>query len=183
MATAAYALVAESGIDNLTLRAVARRLGATTGLVSHHFADRADLISAALDHAAATMLARALSVPDGAGPVEMLAAVLPTSEESTTAWRFSLSVRTAGLFDDELRQFDQVIREHWAGSLPRQLEAITPGDPIEATRHLVALVDGIALQALLDPDGWPPERQLAHLRLGFDTITTTTVAAATGASR
>src|SRR5689334_21425058 len=101
LAAAAYQVVAEGGIDNLSLRTVARRVGATTGLLSHHFADRRDLIGAALDHAAATMLARVAAVPDDADPVELLAAVLPTDEETLEVWRFSLSVRTASLFDAE----------------------------------------------------------------------------------
>ena len=38
--------------------------------------------------------------------------------------------------------------------------------PTEAER-LIGLVDGIALQALFDPDAWPPERQLRALDAGL----------------
>jgi hypothetical protein len=41
------------------------------------------------------------------------------------------------------------------------------GDRLEAARHLVALVDGIAFDAVLDPAAWPPDRQVEHLRAGF----------------
>lgn len=167
LAAAAYQVVAEGGIDSLSLRTVARRMGATTGLLSHHFADRRDLIAAALEHAAATMLARVVAMPDAAHPVDLLAAVLPTDDETLEVWRFSLSVRTASLFDDELGQFDRRIRAYWDENLPGRLEAIVPGDPVEAARHLVALVDGISFHAVLDPAAWPPERQVEHLRAGF----------------
>lgn len=156
----------------MSLRGVARRLGATTGLVSHHFSDRAALTAAALDHAAAVIVDRVMAIPVGADPVEVLAAVLPTDAVTIESWRFSLSVRTAAVFDPELRRFDRVIRDHWMGYLPVELAGRVAGDPEEAARHLVALVDGIALQALLDPDSWPAERQLAHLRVGFAALST-----------
>ncbi len=167
LAVAAYQVVAEGGIDRLSLRTVARRVGATTGLLSHHFTDRRDLIGAAVDHAAATMLARVLTVADDAHPVDLLAAVLPTDEQTFEVWRFSLSVRTAALFDDELGQFDRRIRDYWEQNLPRRLRLIAPGDRLEAARHLVALVDGISFHAVLDPPAWPAEHQIEHLRAGF----------------
>jgi AcrR family transcriptional regulator len=167
LAVAAYEVVAESGIDRLSLRTVARRVGATTGLVSHHFVDRRDLLDAALRHAASTMLQRVLSLPPASDAFELLAAVLPTEAEAMQVWRFSLSVRTAGLFDPGLQHLDRRIRGYWAANLPDRLTGVAPGDRTEAAGHLVALVDGIALQAVLDPDTWPAARQLAHLRAGF----------------
>jgi TetR/AcrR family transcriptional regulator, transcriptional repressor of bet genes len=167
LAQAAYELVAEAGIEKLSLRTVARRVDATTGLLSHHFLDRQDLLSAALDHAAATMFERILGVPDGSDPLALLAAVLPTDEPAQQVWRFSLSVRAAGLFEPELRQFDQTIRSYWDDNLPDRLRSVPPADREEAAQHLVLLVDGIALRAVLDPVAWPPARQLTHLRAGF----------------
>jgi AcrR family transcriptional regulator len=171
LAVAAYEVVASSGIERLSLRTVARRLGATTGLVSHHFQDRRELIAAALEHAAATMLERVRQLPLDAHPLDVLAAVLPTDEPTLEVWRFSMSVRTAALFDPELRQFDHEIRRYWEENLPARLDGIVGGDPHDAAVHLVALLDGIAFHAVLDPDGWPPEQQLAHLRIGFDSLT------------
>ena len=40
---------------------------------------------------------------------------------------------------------------------------------LEAER-LIALVDGVALQALFDPDSWPPERQLQALDIGLGVL-------------
>jgi hypothetical protein len=39
---------------------------------------------------------------------------------------------------------------------------------VEAER-LIGLVDGIALQALFDPDSWPADRQLRSLEAGVRT--------------
>jgi len=170
LARAAYELIAERGIDGLSLRALARRLGATTGLVSHHFLDRAELVEAALDHAAAVIVARVLAAGPEAGPLQILSVVLPTDDATIENWRFALSVRTAAMFDESLRRFPEAIDGNWERSLPARLAGYVDGDPLEATRHLVALVDGIALHAVLDPDGWPAVRQLDHLRRGFDAL-------------
>ena len=43
------------------------------------------------------------------------------------------------------------------GQLPHHDDSGTQAE------RLIAVVDGISLQALFDPDSWPPERQLAHL--------------------
>lgn len=174
LAAAAYRLIAERGVDALSLRALARRLDATTGLVSHHFLDRAELITAALDHAASVMVARlvARGGPD-AHPVQVMAAVLPTDDESTENWRFSLSVRAGGLFDDELLRFDRQVADHWAGYLPARLDGLVSTDPVDAADHLLVVLDGIAIRAVADPDHWPAERQVDHLERAFRSLATT----------
>jgi len=48
---AAIAVVAESGLRNLTYRSVARRAGVSHALVAHHFGSRDSLIEAAVERA------------------------------------------------------------------------------------------------------------------------------------
>lgn len=173
LARAAYELIAESGVGALSLRALARRLGATTGLVSHHFLDRAELITAALDHAASVMVARLVDRGQhDAHPVEVITAVLPTDPESIENWRFSLSVRAAGLFDAELLRFDRRLAAYWAGYLPDRLGPLVADDSHEAADHLLAVLDGVALRAISDPDAWPATRQVGHIERAFAALTT-----------
>jgi AcrR family transcriptional regulator len=67
---AARALIQEAGVEALTLRAVARRAGVTTGAPYHHFADKAALVTALarqgleeLDHLFRTTIAE-INEPD-----------------------------------------------------------------------------------------------------------------------
>ncbi|MEZ5382187.1 MAG: TetR/AcrR family transcriptional regulator [Microthrixaceae bacterium] len=169
----AYELVAERGLAGLSMRAVARRVGATTGLVSHHFLDRAELVSAALDHAAWVMQHRSIEAGGAdAHPVELLVSVLPTDPATVENWRFALSVRAAALSDDDYRRFDDAIAQHWAGFLPQRLGRFVTGDASAAADHLVAVADGVALRAAVNPRAWPAERQRAHVQLAFDALTT-----------
>lgn len=170
LARAAYELVAERGLEGLSLRTLARKMGATTGLVSHYFVDRSELVEAALDHAAQVIVERVRSAGAHARPLDLLALVLPTDAVTRENWRFALSVRAAAMVDPALRRFPQTILRHWERYLPARLEGHVAGDPLEAARHLVVLVDGIALQAVVDPRRWPAKRQLEHLRLGFDAL-------------
>lgn len=53
LARAACAVIARSGVDGATMRAVAAEAGCTTGMVRHYYADRQELVVAALDAATA----------------------------------------------------------------------------------------------------------------------------------
>ena len=125
-------------------------------------------MEAALDHGTGVILARVYAVGAGAGPFDLVAAVLPTDGATIEHWRFAFAIRTGALFDDTLRRFDETILDQWESRLPDRLAGHVDGDPLEAARHLAALVDGIALDAVLDPATWTAERQLAQLRAGLD---------------
>ena len=167
LARASYELIAELGVDGASLRGVARRLGATTGLVSHHFSNRAELIEAALDHAVRVCRERFVPTDRRVELIDVLEAVLPTEPSTETVWRFSFSVRTAALFDPELRRFDASIRAIWDDNLPRALRPVVGARARDVATQLVALIDGIALQAVVDPDRWPADRQRAVLRAAY----------------
>jgi len=44
------------------------------------------------------------------------------------------------------------------------------GDARLEAERLIGIVDGIALQALFDPESWPPQRQLDALHVGLGAI-------------
>ena len=137
LAEAAYRLIAERGVEGMSMRALARTVGATTGLVSHHFVDRDDVVAAALDHATDVMQSRPVRLGSRT-PFDLLAAVLPTDAEAIENWRFSVAVRSAALHDPELLQFDRRVATIWRENLPGLLEGVADVDPLVATDHLVA---------------------------------------------
>lgn len=139
--------------------------------MSHHFADRAELVEAALDHAAAVIVERIQTAGADADPVELLALVLPTDDVTRENWRFALSVRAAAMVDESLRRFPDTITGYWERYLPGRLAPYVAGSALDAARHLALVVDGIALQAVVDPKRWPPKRQREHLRKAFDAVT------------
>jgi AcrR family transcriptional regulator len=169
LAAAAYELIAEKGLAKFTLRELARRVGATTGLVSHHFVDRADLVDAAVQHAEDLVRARAESGGDY-GPEEFLRHGLPVDEESTLHWRVWLSVRTEALFDPALKAIQDRMYASWQSAARVAFGRLDLTDTEWATAQVVAVLDGIALRATVDPDSWPPELQLEHARAALATV-------------
>lgn len=169
LAEAAYELIADEGLGGLSMRALARRLGATTGLVSHHFSDRADVIDSALTHATEVITNRiARQTPTGL--LDTLSAVLPTDDETLANWRFAFAVRGAAVHDASLRRFDEQVGATWLRYLPGLLEGAVTVAPETAAHHLVAVVDGLAFRAVMTPDEWPLERQRSQLALAFEAI-------------
>jgi AcrR family transcriptional regulator len=153
------------------MRAVARRCGATTGLVTHHFADRAELVAAALEHAREIMIRRITDLGSDASPFDVLAATLPTDEHMVRSWRVWLSVRAAALVDPAMAGFHSDMYHEWHDSL------VTAGcadldteDASAAVDHLMAVIDGLALRAALDTEAWPPRRQLDHLARALSAV-------------
>ena len=178
MAAAAYRLIAERGLSGLSLRALARRVGATTGLVTHYYLDRAELVDAALQHARDEMADRFLRLPADSPLVDVLASFLPIDDRVATSWRVWLSVRSGALADPELADFHHHMYDEWGAELRRRLGPALDAGPGRhplpwAVDHVMAVIDGIALRATLDRDAWPAERQRSHLAAALATLTET----------
>lgn len=172
LAEAAYRIIAAKGLDGLSIRLLARAVGArSSGIVSHYFIDRAEIIAAALEHAATVMRRR----PDTRlHPVEMFVSVLPIDDEAIESWRFTLAVRAGALTDPSLVKFDNAINDYWHQYMPDLLKAHgvigVDVDAHDAVDFIVAVVDGIALRATLAPQDWPASRQRAHIEGAFHQI-------------
>jgi hypothetical protein len=84
----------------------------------------------------------------------------------TTVW---LSLLGASLTDPDLaRELRQRYRRAREAMLPMfrsvLLEKAQETDPDDVADEILAVVDGIAVDALTDPERYPPGRQLALLR-------------------
>jgi AcrR family transcriptional regulator len=164
-------LIARAGIGAVSLRAVAAEAGWSTGALTHHFSGKSELLlatlTASLDRRRAQ---RARSEPgDAWGELRAgLAAVLPLDEDSRRHWMVTVAfcAESAGGVDLAQAQRD-AYRQHRlnvAGLVNRALPDATDPDLVLARAEwLIALTDGVALQAVFDPESWPPDRQLESL--------------------
>lgn len=175
LAAAAFEIIAERGLPGLSLRALARRVGATTGLVTHYYLDRAELVDAALQHARSLMVERFEALPPSTPLIDVLAGILPIDDEATTSWRVWLSVRAGALADPDLADFHRHMYDEWGDELRRRLRPrladANDGPPLDwAVDHMMAVIDGIALRATLDRDAWPADRQRSHVATAVTTL-------------
>ncbi|MFD9797001.1 TetR/AcrR family transcriptional regulator [Streptomyces sp. NPDC059070] len=168
---AVWRVLAAHGFGGLTLRAVAAELGATTGLLTHYFPAKRDLVAHALELLDERTAARPRhALGSGLSAVRTaLLDVLPLTAEATVSGRIWVSSWDAALAEpalsaeyalkygrgrDKLR--DLVAAAQELGELP-------PGDPARAAAGAHSFVLGLVVQALFDPGRFPPAHQTGLL--------------------
>lgn len=176
---AVWHVVSESGLEALTLRAVAGAAGCTTGMVTHYFSDKKMLLAHARAEMHRRMAARIDTLPVGVSARDTLCAVaeqaLPLDSErhlEAVIWsQFLLTTR----HDPTL--LAEHIRSHasWIQRLTALVRAACPDRPQpgaldDRVRSLVACLDGLALNAVTNPDAYPPDLQRRVLQTQLDLI-------------
>ena len=178
IAEAAWRVIEREGPVGADLREIAREAGYTTGVITHYFRDKRELMTFAFGLLVDRSTARMARASAEAGLMEALAQVLPLDEErrrEATVW---LALVSASLTDPQLaeglRLRYQQAREAMLPVFRMTLEEVRGEDPEDIGDELLAVVDGITVDALSDPERYPPGRQLALLqralvRLGLPT--------------
>jgi TetR/AcrR family transcriptional regulator, transcriptional repressor of bet genes len=168
IAEAAWRIIEREGPDGANLRRIARETGHTTGVVTHYFRDKRELMAFAFGLVVDRSTSRMARAAAEAGITEALAQLLPLDEarrRETTVW---LALMSASLTDPdlavELRQRYRRAREATLPMFRTALEKTRREDPDDVADELLAVVDGITVDALTDPERYPPDRQLALLR-------------------
>ena len=95
-----------------------------------------------------------------------LEGALPLDDDRRRHWLATLACCTQASGDEQLaaaqRDAYREFRDYVA-DLVRESGIAAGEDPVSAAERLIAIVDGVAVQALFDPQSWPPQRQLAAL--------------------
>ena len=160
--------IAKGGLEQLTLRGLARAGGWTTGVVTHYFVDKRDLLVATF-RSRADAARRRVEVEIATGATQLEAIVesaLPVDEERLANWKVWLAFWGAAIGDDELSAVQRERHRSFVDSVERALEnERTRGrfrddlDIAREARRIVALLDGVAVQATIQPHAWPPAEQ------------------------
>ena len=155
VAQAAWRLVQREGLDAISVRTVAREAGLSAGSLRHVFATQAELLTFTMAALAERLTDRLAALPPAATPLEaaaaMLAELLPLDDERRREAEVWLAFIVRARVDPELRalgeQVDATVRE-----LVRQaLAPLELADVELAVEEVFALVDGLALHAVLQP--------------------------------
>ncbi len=169
IAAAVQRVLVARGFAGLTLRAVAAELGASTGVVTHYFATKHDLTAFALellDHSVAERR-RPQAVPGLAALRVLVHGMLPLDADGADANRIWISSWDVVLADPERTA---AYAATYADSRTRLAVAIrdaqdvgdlAAGDPLELAAAVQACALGLAVQAVIDPEAFPPARQRA----------------------
>jgi TetR/AcrR family transcriptional regulator, transcriptional repressor of bet genes len=172
-------VVAERGMDAATVREVARSSGWSTGVLSHYFDDKTALLLHALSFvggAAARRMRRAAALEPGEALRFVVHQALPLDQERRIEWKVWLSFWGKASGDRRLAREQARLYARWRtaieGLIARATGKRRDGAAVEEeAAALIAFIDGLGLQASLEPERLPPRRQRAladaYLRRAF----------------
>lgn len=170
VARAACDLVADGGLDNVSMRRIANRLGSTTGYISHYYADKEELLEAAL-LAALDEVTGAVSAPPEtlAEWFDTVVETLPHDERSHRFWRVLAAFQAASLSSPHL---SVVLRNYAAAGEARLAEHLADLAPPKAgpggfevlARAVWVLIDGIGTTSAINPGVLSGDQQRVVLR-------------------
>jgi AcrR family transcriptional regulator len=172
---AAWRVILREGVTQTSMRAIAQELGSTTGVVTHYFRDKDELMLFALDQIieqTISALESAAVDKHGAMRLEgMLLATLPLTSEIGYGWQIWLaflgySIGRAPLMEEHRLRYEKlrivILREL------KDLEAqqvLRFGLNLEVeTNAMIALVDGIGTNFVINPERFTPEYQCYLIR-------------------
>jgi AcrR family transcriptional regulator len=165
-------LIARQGMDGLTVREVAKAAGVSTGVVSHYFSDKRQMLQLIYDVTADRVYARteALIAETGGDVRACLEALLPADAAAQRGWRVWIAFWGLAIGDGELAK-DQQVRARAARALVASIvdAGVRAGrvgpvaDPDVTAALILAAIQGIAVQTVFDARQWPAERQRSAL--------------------
>lgn len=158
---AACAVIASAGIPALRLSDVAREAGVSSGTVHYYFETKREVIAAAFEFNLADSLARRQELlASGKDSLEILhdlvESYLPNDESSVRAWKVWLALWAEGSRDPVLQEINDRLYGQWRDVVAGVIEAAQreglarPGDPAAQANMLIGMLDGLAVQVVLD---------------------------------
>jgi AcrR family transcriptional regulator len=160
---AASKLIADRGYHAVRVADIARACGTSTGTVHYYFAGKGDVLTEALRYSVERAFERQsaeLGAIDDARErlLHLFEMQLPDDEPVRREWSIWLQFWAEAVVRPELRDAHDELYSRWRDAVLRivrrgQREGVFRSiDPDVVTRHLTALTDGAAMQAMIGVD-------------------------------
>ena len=165
---ATWRVIVEEGLDKATMRRIASRAGCTTGLVTHYFTSKEDLLLSVVREISLRARERHAQAGAGLTGVDALRSVLltglPLSTDQIDEWKIWFALWNQSVTSPVLQQQWTRRAKGWSALLRSALvEAvergeITPRADIDATVEALAAMNyGLAVTAVLSPKPEEPK--------------------------
>jgi AcrR family transcriptional regulator len=177
VAEAARRVVLRRGLERTTVRDVAAEAGWSTGVLAHYFEGKNDLLKYALSDEALADHWRTARPKDLASIRAALREMLPANERMRDMWRVWMNFWATQPGDPEWEaereKLQSTFRAQCAalvkiGQASRELRPEL--DPVDEGDRIAALVHGISVAAVLNPEAWPTAKQAAFLDGFLDSL-------------
>lgn len=183
IAAAACVVIARDGMHKASLRAIAKEMGCTTGMVTHYFANKEAILVEALERLLQPLVQNQ-PILEGPGDdleslIRQLVEVLPLDGPRIQFWKvwsafmglsitnLTLQARRISLLEDFRQRLSQSL-----SNLMHHGMLDAPGSAEDLADGINAYLGGLGLTAVAAPSLYPPERvrslAIAHLRRLFN---------------
>jgi AcrR family transcriptional regulator len=182
LAAAVWRLASSDGLEAVTVRRVAEEAGWSTGAVVHYFADKEELLLLAFSTVADRVRTRlAEAAEQTTEPLDLVRAWLveglPIGRERQAEVRVWFAFLGLALTRPDFARAQRLTYRAWRGRVADLLrDAKERGDiradvdPSAAAAALVAVVDGLAIQATFEPRALSATRQTELVDLQLDAL-------------
>lgn len=165
-------LIAEAGLDAVTIRDVAVAAECSTAIVSHYFHNKRELLlvtyNTSIDRA--TERCEAALTAAGGDLKAYISELMPLGEVQLIEWKIWLAFWAKALADHEIAEIQRnCIRRTRSNILHLMQDLGAKGmlaadvDLEDEARRILTLLLGMAVQVMFDPADWPAERQHAMI--------------------
>jgi AcrR family transcriptional regulator len=180
LVAAAWTVIADEGIEAATIRRIAEVAGCTTGRVTHYFDAKDEILVAALrrvHYAAGARMLDHLRTKQGTDALRaVLLDALPLDNQRSLEWRVWLAFWGRASTDAALIEEQQHRYAEWRQLLEAIITAIvgkrTTSTQVRLLVDLVAAtIDGLGIQAALEPSRFPAGHLAAAVDALIDIVT------------
>jgi AcrR family transcriptional regulator len=159
-------LIAEAGLDAVTVRDIAEAADCSTAIVSHYFHNKKELLF--LTYKGSIERAKERSnVHLASGDLKaFLAEIMPLDEERLIEWKIWLAFWAKAVADREIAEAQRACVRSTRGEIQKLIERLQADGDVRAdvdaalaARQLLTLIMGMAVEAMFDSEDWSLARQ------------------------
>ncbi|OLT59969.1 TetR/AcrR family transcriptional regulator [Moorena bouillonii] len=172
---AAWRVIVREGLDRTSMRAIAQELGCTTGVVTHHFRDKQELILFALNQVTQRLQKTMQAATEHARGVdrlvEMLSAFLPLDTERQDILKVWVAFLGYAIGRESLMAEHKQSAAQLREVIIQELKALQSAKLIRANiepeleaNALLALVNGVSLDSLIQAKRLSSDHQQIVIR-------------------
>ncbi|MBW4465108.1 MAG: TetR family transcriptional regulator [Pegethrix bostrychoides GSE-TBD4-15B] len=183
VANAAWRVIVREGLDRTSMRAIAQELGSSTGVVTHYFRDKEELILFALERVFENTLEDMKAYDQGRQGIDrleqMILTALPLEVTDKADWKvwvafLGYSIGREHLVQEHQKRYAflrQIISQALADLQTANLIRADLDVTLEANA-LIALVDGIGTGVIICPEQFSAEQQQYLVRRHINSLLT-----------
>ena len=172
---AAWQVILREGLDHASMRAIAQEMGCTTGVVTHYFRNKEELILFALHQVTARLHAMMQATTENISATEQLVAILsaflPLDQERQAILKVWVAFLGYAVGRDSLMTEHQESAAKLRELIIQHLQALqsahlirTDIDPEVEANVLLALVNGLSLDSLIQNTRLSSDQQVDVIR-------------------